>query len=61
MDKLPYVLGRVELVEQPGLTMISNIVDCPEDDLRTDMRLEVVFREIGSSQLILPLFRPRSG
>jgi len=57
VDRIPYVIATVELVEQQRLMLVSNVVDCAEDDLRGDMPLEVVFREIAEG-LTLPLFRP---
>ena len=50
----------VELDEQPGLQLMTNIVDCAEDDLRIDMPVEVTFREVGP-ELTLPFFRPAAG
>lgn len=57
-DKLPYVLASVELEEQEGLKMPSNVVDCDHDRLAVGMPLEVVFREV-TPELTLPYFRPR--
>jgi hypothetical protein len=54
---MPYVLAVVELVEQDNLKMVTNIVDAPEEDLRIEMPLEVVFREVAPG-CTLPLFRP---
>jgi hypothetical protein len=54
---LPYVLAVVELEEQPGLMIVTNIVDCTEDDLAMSMPVEVTFREVAPG-VILPLFRP---
>lgn len=56
-DKTPYVYATVELVEQTGLRLITNVVDCPPDDLRASMALQVTYREL-SPELTLPLFRP---
>jgi uncharacterized OB-fold protein len=56
-DKIPYVLAVVELAEQPGLKMVTNIVDCADDHLRMDLPVEVVFREVAAG-LTLPLFKP---
>lgn len=56
---LPYVLAVVELVEQPGLKMVTNVVDCPKDELRIDMPLRVTFREVAPG-CTLPLFAPLS-
>ena len=57
-DKLPYALAVIDLEEQPGLKMVSNVVDCPIESVRSDMAVEVVFREVAPG-LTLPLFRPR--
>ena len=51
------MVATVELVEQPGLMFLSQVVDCAEDDLRIGLPLEVVFEELGP-ELTLPFFRP---
>ena len=56
-DKIPYILAVVELEEQPGLKLVTNIVDCDEDDVEVGMPVEVVFREADEG-LILPYFKP---
>ena len=56
-DKVPYVYAKVELVEQPGLRLITNVVDCPHECLRVDMPLQVTFREVAPD-FVLPMFRP---
>ena len=53
---VPYVVGLVELVEQPGLRMTTNIVDCAPEDLRIGMALEVTFER--QEDVWLPLYRP---
>ena len=55
--EIPYTLASIELVEQQGLKLVSNVIDCPEPKLRVGMPLEVVFSEV-SPGLTLPLFRP---
>lgn len=57
VQKLPYTLATVELEEQAGLMILTQIVDCAEEELRAGMRLEVVFERVGS-ELVLPFFRP---
>jgi uncharacterized OB-fold protein len=57
LDRLPYVLAVVELDEQPGLMMVTDIVDCAEEELRMDMPVEVTFREVAPGYT-LPLFKP---
>jgi uncharacterized OB-fold protein len=60
VDRVPYTLATVELVEQPGLMFLTQIVDCPEDELVSGMPLEVVFEEL-SPELTVPFFRPARG
>jgi uncharacterized OB-fold protein len=55
--RLPYVVAIVELVEQEQLRMVSNVVDCAEEDLRVGMPLQVVFEEVAPG-FQLPMFRP---
>jgi hypothetical protein len=57
VDRVPYTLATVELVEQPGLMFLTQIVDCPEDELVAGMPVEVVFEEL-SPELTVPFFRP---
>lgn len=57
VERVPFTLATVELDEQPGLMFLTQIVDCPEEELRAEMPLELVFREI-SPGLTLPFFRP---
>jgi hypothetical protein len=57
VDKVPYVLAVVELAEEPGLRLTTNIVDCAEADLQVGMPVVVVFREVAPG-MTLPLFRP---
>jgi uncharacterized OB-fold protein len=53
----PYVVAIVELVEEPGLRLTTNIVGCPPDDVRAGMGVEVGFEDVGGG-VWLPLFRP---
>ena len=64
--KIPYILAVVELVEQPGLKLVTNIVDCDEDAVEVGMAVEVVFRQAEEGReagdgLVLPYFRPAAG
>jgi uncharacterized protein len=52
----PYVVAEVDLVEQEGLRLMTNIVECPLDRVRTGMEVEVVFAAHGD--VYVPLFRP---
>ena len=40
--------------------MLTNIVECPVDDVEVGMPVEVTFRRM-SDEISLPLFRPRRG
>jgi hypothetical protein len=51
------VYATVELVEQAGLRVITNVVDCPFDVLRAGMALQVAFTKL-SDELTIPQFRP---
>ncbi len=52
----PYVVAIVELVEQEGLRLTTNIVGCNPDEVAIGMRLRVVFEEHDG--IWLPLFAP---
>jgi uncharacterized OB-fold protein len=56
-DVIPYHYALVELEEGPRL--VTNIVDCPDDELRTDMPVEAVFDDV-SDETTLVRFRPRA-
>lgn len=56
-DRVPYVAAVVDLDEGPR--MMTNVVDCPFDQLRVGMPLEVTFRQ-ETEQVTLPVFRPAS-
>jgi uncharacterized protein len=53
---VPYVIGMVELPEQAGLRMTTNIVHCDPDDVHIGMALRVVFEQHGEH--FVPLFEP---
>ncbi len=57
MSKVPYNLSVVELEEQDGLKMVTNVVDVDNDDLEVGMKLEVTFRELAPG-VTLPYFKP---
>jgi len=52
----PYVIATVELIEQEGLQLLSNIVGCEFDEVVTGMDVEVVFAR--HDDVYVPLFRP---
>ncbi len=51
---VPYNLALIELDE--GVRMMSNIVDCPLDEIHVGMRVEVVFDDV-TPQVTLPKFK----
>jgi uncharacterized OB-fold protein len=55
LDRLPYVVATIALEEQADLRLVSNVVDCTEDDLTMDAPVQVTFREVAPD-LVLPLF-----
>lgn len=55
--EIPYNVAVVELAEGPRLT--TNIIDCPNDQLRVGMPVEVVFDSV-SDDVSVPKFRPAS-
>ncbi len=54
--KAPYVVAIVELAEQPGLRVLSNVVDCAVDRVAIDMPVQVRFEQ--HEDIWLPLFSP---
>jgi len=52
----PYVLAEVELVEQEGLRLLTNIVGCAPEEVRIGMPVTVVFERAGDAWV--PVFAP---
>jgi uncharacterized OB-fold protein len=52
----PYVIAIVELSEQRGLRLTTNIVNCQLDEVRIGMPVHVVFERYDD--VWLPLFEP---
>ena len=52
----PYNVSIIELEEGPRLH--SHIVDCPNEQIRIGMPVEVVFHRVND-EVTLPKFRPR--
>ncbi|MGD9793862.1 MAG: Zn-ribbon domain-containing OB-fold protein [Acidimicrobiia bacterium] len=55
-DHLPYVVVLVELEEQPGLLMLTNLIDAGPDGAQVGMAVEVAFDDRGD--VTIPQFRP---
>lgn len=58
--ELPYVIGIVELPEQAGLRLTTNIVNCPHDRLAIGMAMQVTFEHHAADgdEIYIPLFEP---
>ena len=52
----PYAIAIVELAEQPGLRLMTNVVNCPADAVRIGMPVRVVFEQ--HEDVYVPLFEP---
>jgi uncharacterized OB-fold protein len=54
----PFVIALVELVEQPGLRLVTNLIDCDPDSLTCGMALRVRFEEHrhGGEPVFVPMF-----
>ena len=59
-QRIPYLLAVVELEEQRNLKMVTNLVECTEDEVHCDMDVEVTYEQL-SDEIWLPVFRPRNG
>jgi len=55
----PYCIAIVELEEQPGLRLMTNVVNCPAEDVRIGMAVKVLFEEYGD--VFIPVFEPAGG
>lgn len=51
----PYVVAIVELDDQPGLRLLSNVVGLPPDQVRIGMPVQVTFEQ--NEDVWLPLFK----
>jgi uncharacterized OB-fold protein len=56
-EQTPYTLAWIELVEQPGLRILSNVVGCPPAQVEAGMRVRVGFRDV-TGEVTLPVFHP---
>lgn len=54
-SEVPYNIAEIDLEE--GLRILSNIVDCPNSDLKIGMPLIVTFEDV-SDDVTIPKFRP---
>ena len=54
----PFAVVIVELEEQAGLRMVSNVINVPPEDVRIGMPVEVTFQPVAED-VWLPLFKKR--
>ncbi|MBI2166441.1 MAG: OB-fold domain-containing protein [Chloroflexi bacterium] len=59
--KPPYSVVLVSLEEQEDVRICSNLEDCPLDQIKIGMPVEVFFRDVPEEDVSIPLFRPRKG
>ncbi len=55
----PYCIAIVELEEQPGLRLMTNVVNCPAEDVRIGMAVKVLFE--AYEDVFIPVFEPAGG
>ena len=55
----PYAIAIVEIEEQQGLRLMTNIVGCDADAVHVGMPVRVVFEQ--HEDVWIPLFEPRNG
>jgi uncharacterized OB-fold protein len=54
----PFIIGEVELTEQPGLIMVAHVVGTPAEMLKTDAAVKIAFVPSDTDKSIaLPEFR----
>ncbi len=60
----PYIVAMVEIVEEPGVRLITNVVDVEPADMRVGLEVEVFFEDWTAlsgeedTRVWIPLFRP---
>jgi uncharacterized OB-fold protein len=59
-DETPYVIAWIELSEQPGLRILSNVVGCQPANVEAGMRVQVEFQDVTDT-VSLPVFGPTPG
>jgi uncharacterized OB-fold protein len=54
------VIAWIELSEQPGLRILSNVVGCQPANVEAGMRVQVEFQDVTDT-VSLPVFGPTPG
>ena len=57
----PYVAALVDLVEQDGLRLVTNLVNLTIADVRIGMPVRVVFSDVEGEDVTLAYFEPDGG
>lgn len=57
-ENLPYVVGLVDLDEQPGLRLPTRFVGVDPDAVACGMRVQVELQPLPGGDFIVPVFRP---
>ena len=61
-EQVPYNLCMIELVEQEGLRLCSNVLHVAPEDVQIDMPVQVAFFPVvDEAELVLPVFVPAQG
>ena len=53
---VPYLVAMVELAEQSDVRLVTNIVNCPLEDVYIGQPVRVIFEPHG--EIFVPLFQP---
>ncbi len=53
----PYMVAIVEIEEQPGLRLTTNLIHCEPEDVKIGMPVKVCFEERDDG-IFIPLFEP---
>jgi uncharacterized OB-fold protein len=56
----PYAVALVSLEEQDDVRLMTNIVECPVEEIKIGLPVEVAFQDV-LPDVTIPLFRPRKG
>jgi uncharacterized protein len=54
-EDVPFVVGLVDL--EGGGRIVTNIMDCPPNEMKADMEVEVIFVDMNN-EWTLPYFKP---
>ncbi len=59
-ERTPYMVAAVELVEQPRLLVVSNLLNIEYDKVELGLPVEVVYEKAGDD-VAIPQFQPAKG